>query len=67
MSKLKSLDGLFTGHHFDKIAQAKLVAELPAHAQNDDLPVKMPPIEHPLQFFLLPHRRSPVCQSEYFK
>src|ERR1044072_9178605 len=40
------------GHHLDQIAQAELVAQIPANAQNDDLSIKMWPHEkllHTLQ------------------
>jgi hypothetical protein len=47
------------GHHLDQIAQAELVAKVPAHTQNNDLPIKMPTIELPLQPLPLAHHRSP--------
>ncbi len=30
-------------HHFDKVTKAKLVAQVPPHAQENDLVIKMPP------------------------
>jgi hypothetical protein len=50
------------GHHLDQIAQAELVAQVPAHTQNDDLPIKMPPIEQPVHT-LLAHYQSSVHLS----
>jgi hypothetical protein len=47
------------GHHLDPIAQAELVAKIPTHTQNNDLPIKMPAIEQPFQTLALAHRRSP--------
>src|SRR3984893_14819022 len=37
------------GHHLDQIAQAELVAKVAAHAENNDLPIKMATIAQPLQ------------------
>ena len=39
-------------HHFDQITQAQLVAQVPANAQSNDLPVEVPPckeLRHALQ------------------
>ena len=54
------------GHHLDQIAQAELVAKVPAHAENDDLSIKMSPIKQRLQAFPLAHHRPPDYWAEYF-
>jgi len=46
------------GHQFDQITQAQLVAELPANAQNDDLPLEMPAVEHIVHAFQPLRHRS---------
>jgi hypothetical protein len=33
------------GHHFDQVAIGKLIAQVPAHAQNDDLLFEVPALE----------------------
>ncbi|WP_236693668.1 hypothetical protein [Robbsia andropogonis] len=34
-------------HHFNQIAQAELVAKVPANTQNDDFAIKMSAVKHP--------------------
>src|SRR5664279_624025 len=61
-------------HHFDQIAKAELVAQIPAHTQNDHLAVKVPPSKQLLDALKFAHRcasdiqrpmyptgRGPVC------
>src|SRR6266702_3422122 len=47
-------------HHLDKIPQAKLVAQVPANTQKDDLAIEMPPIEQLVQALQLTHYRSSI-------
>jgi hypothetical protein len=47
-------------HHFDQVAQAELVAQVPANTQNDDLPIEMASTEQLLQSLQLAHRGSSV-------
>src|SRR5471032_1263549 len=47
-------------HHLDKIPQAKLVAQVPANTQKDDLAIKVSPIEQLVQALQLTHRPSSV-------
>jgi hypothetical protein len=47
-------------HHLDKIPQAKLVAQVPANTQKDDLAIKVSPIEQLVQALQLTHYRSSV-------
>jgi hypothetical protein len=47
------------GDHPDRIAQAELVAKVPAHTRNNDFPIEMPAIKQPLQSLPLAHRPSP--------
>jgi hypothetical protein len=54
------------GHHLDQIAQAELVAKVPAYAENNDLSIEMSPIKQRLQAFPLTHHRTPDCWAEYF-
>ena len=54
------------GHHLDQIAQAELVAKVPAHAENNDLPIKMPTIEQPLQTLPLAYHRPSDWLHSHF-
>ena len=54
------------GHHLDQIALAELVAKVAAHAENNDLPIKMPTIEQPLQTLPLAYHRPPDWLHSYF-
>jgi hypothetical protein len=53
-------------HHHHQISQAQFEADVPAHAQNDDLSVEVPSFEHifdrdePLHLFIIA-RHSHVC------
>ena len=47
------------GHHLDKATQKALVAKVPAHTQNNDLPIKMPTAKHLIQTFPPAHHRPP--------
>src|ERR1700689_4866183 len=38
------------GHHLGKISKAELVSQIPAHAEHDDLLVKVPALEEPVHF-----------------
>jgi hypothetical protein len=40
-------------HHFDKVAQTELLAQIPPHAKDDDFAVEMTPVEQPFEFFQL--------------
>src|ERR1700744_6193414 len=35
------------GHHLHQIPEAQLEAQVPPHAQDDDLAIKVPPVKHP--------------------
>jgi hypothetical protein len=61
-------------HHLDQIAEAELVAQIPPHAQDDHLAVKVPPSKQlldALQFAhcwastiqrpMYPTGREPIC------
>src|ERR1700730_6044867 len=54
------------GHHLDQIAQAELVAKVAAHAENNDLPIKMPTIEQPLQTLPLAYHRPSDWLHSHF-
>lgn len=56
------------GHHFHEISETELVSQIPAHAENDDLPLEMAALEklvdaqhqnHPAQLTLPTMPRSP--------
>jgi hypothetical protein len=38
------------GHHLGEISKAELVSQIPAHAEHDDLLVKVPALEKPVHF-----------------
>jgi hypothetical protein len=40
------------GHHLDEISKAELVSQIPAHAEHDDLLVKVPALEESVHFRL---------------
>ena len=42
-------------HHLDQVAQAQLEPEVPAHTQNDDIPVEMSTSEQFFQVLQLVH------------
>src|SRR5271156_2127603 len=43
------------GHHLHQVSQAELEAKIPAHAQDDDLAVKVATLEQLLDAHQLPH------------
>src|SRR5665213_2912796 len=49
-------------HHLDQIAEAELVAQVPAHAQDDHLAVEMPPSKQLLDTIQFAHRWSSALQ-----
>src|SRR5580692_12080124 len=51
-------------HHLDQIAEAELVAQVPAHAQNDHLAVEMPSPKQLLDAIQFAHRWSPTLQDQ---
>jgi hypothetical protein len=51
-------------HHLDQVTEAELVAQIPAHAQNDDLTVKMPPCKQILDAPQLAHCRPSVSSKD---
>jgi hypothetical protein len=50
-------------NHLDQIAEAELVAEIPAHAQDNDFAVKVPPSEQLLNTLQLAHSSSSTFQK----
>jgi len=52
MSKVQSA----LRHHLDQIAEAELVAQVPAHAQDDHFAVEMPPAKQLLDAIQFAHR-----------
>src|SRR5215210_2610534 len=49
------------GHHLDQIAQAELEAQVPSHAQNDDLAIKVATYEQLFHAFAPTHSHPPIC------
>ena len=49
-------------HHLDQIAEAELVAQVPAHAQDDHLTVEMPSSKQLLDTIQFAHRWSSTLQ-----
>jgi hypothetical protein len=47
-------------HHLDKIPQTEFVAQVPVDTQNDDLAIKVSPIEQLVKTLQLTHRRPSV-------
>ena len=58
MSKVQSA----LGHDLDQIAEAELVAKVPANAQDDHLAVEMPPSKQLLDAILFAHRWPSTLQ-----
>ncbi|MGF6970666.1 hypothetical protein OKW43_007761 [Paraburkholderia sp. WC7.3g] len=52
-------------HHFDQIAQAKLVAQIPANTQNDHFTVKVTACEQFVQALQFAHRRLSICSVRH--
>jgi hypothetical protein len=55
MSKVQSA----LRHHLDQITQAEFVAQVPSHAQDNNLPIKVPPANSPLVRSSLPMQLDP--------
>ena len=48
------------GHHLDQITKAEFVAQIPAHAQNNHLTIKMPPRKQLLNTDQPAYRQSSI-------
>jgi len=51
------------GHHLHQVSQAQLEAKIPAHAQDDDLAVKVATLEQLLDAHQLAHAH---CQAPFW-
>jgi Integrase core domain len=51
------------GHDFDQIPQAELVAQVPAYAQDDHLPIEVPPCKQLLKAAQLAPHPSPASRK----
>src|SRR5664279_4427207 len=53
-------------HHLDQIAKAELVAQIPAHAQDDHFAVEVPPSKQPLDAVQFAHRWPSTLQRPMY-
>src|ERR1700722_12986263 len=52
------------GHHLHQVSQAQLEAKIPAHAQDDDLAVKVATLEQLLDAHQLAHAHPPGSSAD---